>query len=332
MFGYFLRRLRDLLLTLFLTVSFVFLMFRVIPGDPARIAAGVEAGPEKVALLAEQMGTNQPVGRQYINYLAGFFTGNPGRSLRFQRPVAELIGEALPVTLSLAFCAVLIIVILALPLSVLAANKPGRFLDRSLQVGGEVCLAIPPFFMAIILMLLFRLTPTALSERAGWLRLLLPALAVALSRLAMAVEFLRDALVFQREQDYVRTARGKGLKDGAIMWKHVLRNSLLPAITALGLIVAEVVGGSIIIEQVFMLPGLGRLLITAVEARDFPLASGIIIFIAVAIILINFAVDLINRKIDPRLVDFSRPFRVRSGHRQRFDEEEPAPQQKGHLS
>ncbi|HHX38180.1 MAG TPA: ABC transporter permease [Clostridiaceae bacterium] len=310
MAAYLLRKLRDTVFTLLLVSIIVFIIFALIPGNPARIIAGVNAAPEKVAFIEAELGLDQPLPVRFINYLAGLVTGNPGMSLRFHVPVTELIGDAAPITLGLAFYAFFIIIILAIPLGLIAARRPGGVVDTVIHIFTETTLAIPPFFMAIILMLIFRVTQADVGGSLGesvmtWgakIKMLsLPALAIALSRLAMAVEFLRDALVEQSHTDYVRTARGKGASQMRIRLYHVLRNCLVPTITALGLILAEVVGGSIIIEQVFLLPGLGRLLFTAVEARDFPLVQTIIMLIALLVVAVNFVVDFLNQFIDPRL-------------------------------
>lgn len=316
---YILRKLRDMVLTLALVVVLVFLMFSVISGNPARIMAGVNASPEKVAVIEAQLGLDQPLPVRFVRYVGGLVTGDLGHSIRFDRPVSELVGQAAPVTMTLALCAFLMVVAAAIPLGVLSARRPGGALDTVIHVATETVLAIPPFFMAIILMLIFRtgqsLSGTGASGGVDIGQLMLPAAAIALSRMAMATAFLRDALVEQSRSDYVRTARGKGASPARVIWRHMFRNSLMPMLTAAGLILAEVVGGSVIIEQVFMVPGLGRLLVTAVEARDFPLTEGIILLIATLVILVNFLVDLCNQFIDPRLRLEVRPFRrnVRRG-------------------
>lgn len=316
---YVLRKLSDMVLTLALVIVLVFLMFSVISGNPARIMAGVNAAPEKVAVIEAQLGLDQPLPVRFVQYVGGLITGDLGHSIRFDRPVSELIGQAAPVTLTLALCAFLMVAAAAVPLGALSARRPGGAMDTVIHVVTETVLAVPPFFMAIILMLLFRtgqsLADPGPSGAAGVGQLILPAAAIALSRVAMATAFLRDALVEQSRSDYVRTARGKGASRARVVWRHMFRNSLVPVLTAAGLILAEVVGGSVIIEQVFTVPGLGRLLVTAVESRDFPLTEGIILLIASLVILVNFLVDLCNQFIDPRLRLEARPFRrsVRRG-------------------
>ena len=202
------------------------------------------------------------------------------------------------------------VLLIALPLGILAALTGGP-VDTAIHIISEVHLAIPAFFMAILLRLVAAAVWPALGnaayvppEESGsdfLFAMILPALAIALPRVALVVQFLRDALVEQKGMDYVRTAKSKGASKRRILFGHVLRNSLVPVVTTLGLVLAEVIGGSVIIEQVFMLPGVGRLLVTAVESRDFPLTQGIVLFIACGVVLLSFLVDLLNQVIDPRL-------------------------------
>jgi peptide/nickel transport system permease protein len=308
---YLLRKIRDMMITLLILVIIVFLMFYVIPGNPARIMLGMNAPADKVARLEEELGINEPLPARFATYLGKLLSGDPGHSVRFDRPVIDLIKERLPMTLTLALFAFLLVLLLAIPLGLLAARRPGGFLDSAIHVITEAHLAIPAFFMAILLRLcaaavsptLNNLQYTEPEQSVGLflLVLALPAAAIALPRVALVVQFLRDAVVEQTSMDYVRTARSKGATRKRIIFCHVLRNSMVPVVTTLGLVLGDVIGGSVIIEQVFMLPGIGRLLITAVEARDFPLTQGIILFIAFAVILVSFLVDLLNQFIDPRL-------------------------------
>lgn len=300
-----------MVVTLLIIVVAVFLMFYVIPGSPARIMLGMDAPQEKVELLEEELGLNDPLPVRFVRYLGGLLKGNPGNSVRFGEPVGDMIAQRLPVTLTLAFLSFAMVLLIALPLGILAAHKPGGPVDTAIHIISEVHLAIPAFFMAILLRLVAAAVWPALGnaayvppEESGsdfLFAMILPALAIALPRVALVVQFLRDALVEQKGMDYVRTAKSKGASKRRILFGHVLRNSLVPVVTTLGLVLAEVIGGSVIIEQVFMLPGVGRLLVTAVESRDFPLTQGIVLFIACGVVLLSFLVDLLNQVIDPRL-------------------------------
>ena len=214
-----------MLITLLLIILLVFIMFELIPGNPARIMLGMNAGDEQVAALEAELGINDPLPLKIKNYIVGLVQGDLGRSIRFDKPVNELIGEAAPATFSLAIYAFILIVVISVPLALLAANKQGSILDNSIRFITEMTLAIPPFFMAIILMLIFRTTQLSLSpgqsnlSSAGFLRqFLMPALAVALSRVAMALEFLRDAVVGQKKMFYTKTAIGKGASKSRIIF------------------------------------------------------------------------------------------------------------------
>ncbi|NLZ71911.1 MAG: ABC transporter permease [Clostridiaceae bacterium] len=302
------KKVVEMLITILLIVLIVFIMFELIPGNPARIMLGMNASNAQVAALEEELGYNQSIFVKIYRYFTDLMHGDLGFSFRFQKPVATLIKDALPYTLFLALYAFIFLIVLAVPLAILSAHKPNSIIDKTIRVMSETCLAIPPFFMAIILMLVFKTSQLALQGGntdfiidQAFKNYWMPALAIALSRLAMAMEFLRDAIIEQRESDYVKTAIGKGASRSRLLFSHVLRNSLVPFITVLGLILAEVFSGSIIIEQVFLIPGLGRILVTAVEARDFRLTQGIILLIAFIVVFVNFLVDFINQFIDPRM-------------------------------
>lgn len=309
---YILKKFVEMLVTLLLICLIVFIMFELIPGNPARIMLGMQADQAQVEALEEELGLGQPLAVKIYNYFKGLAKGDLGYSFRFSAPVKDLLLEALPNTLKLAGYAFALIFALAVPLALLSAAKAGSRLDQVIRFGVELGLAIPPFFMAIILMLLFRTSQIALAAGNGtsnsdWARFFLPALAIALSRTAMAMEFLRDGLVGQLRAAYVKTALGKGASPSRILFGHILRNGLLSFVTALGLVLAEVFSGSVIIEQVFLIPGLGRLLVTAVEARDLSLTQAIILLIGSTVVLVNFLVDLINQYIDPRIRLETRP-------------------------
>ncbi len=322
---YIIRKIGEMLLTLFMIILIVFFIFELIPGNPARIMLGMNASQEQVDALSAELDLDAPFPVKIARYLNALAHGNLGYSFRFEDTVAHLIGESIGYTLSLVLLAFLFILILSIPLALLASAKPGSLIDNGIRVFAETSLAIPPFFMAILLMLLFKTSQLVIRQTTGlmsiWSQYWLPALAIALSRLAMAMEFLRDAIVAQKKSGYIKTAIGKGAGKDRIIFKHVLRNSLVPFITVLGLILAEVFSGSVIIEQVFLIPGLGRLLVTAVEARDFRLTQGIILLLASIVVLVNFIVDFINQWIDPRIREKqmrrSSPkydFRLKRGH------------------
>ncbi len=304
---YLIKKIGEVLLTLCIILLIIFLIFECIPGNPARIMLGMNADNDQVEQLEEKLGVNESLPIKIKNYLSDVFRGDFGYSYSFSENVSTLIKAAFPYTMILALYAFLFIIVLSVPLAFLSSGKSGSRLDHLLRLFAQIALSIPPFFMAIILMLLFKTSQLALGAGQGAAsdfslgRFWMPALAIALSRLAMPLEFLRDAIVEQKKAFYIKTAIGKGASSGRILFLHVLRNSLVPFVTVLGLILAEVFSGSIIIEQVFLIPGLGRLLVTAVERRDFRLTQGIILLIALIVVLVNFVVDLLNQLIDPRI-------------------------------
>lgn len=307
------RKVRDLLITLVLMSLLVFFLFYIIPGDPVTMILGTEASPAKRAALEETLDLNDPAPLRYAKSVLGLFSDqSPSLSLRFQQPVRDLIGPRLGLTFRLALLSFALILVLVIPLGFAMALHRDSWLDRVLAHLGELFMAMPGYFLGLILILLFAfvfklfIPGSYQGLEVGWgphlASLLLPSLALALPKLAQALLFFRTALLAAQEQDYIRTARSKGAGKSRIVAFHLLRNSLLPLVTSLGLILADLLTGSLIVEQVFVLPGAGRLLLTAIEARDLPLAQALILSLATAVVLINLLVDLTNALLDPRLV------------------------------
>lgn len=298
-------------LTLFFILLISNIVFYVVPGDPARIMLGTNAREEEVEALRELLGLNRPWISQITSYMSGLFRGDLGQSMRFSRPVAELLTSRIPLTILLSFEALLIALVFGIPLALLAARKPGGVLDTAVSVLTQVGLAIPSFFSAILLTLLMAVlfqnfggvqyVPPSNGLLLSMRSLLLPAIAIAIPRIAWVVSFLKQSLTEQRRMDYVRTARGKGLSTIEILIGHVFRNALVPLVTTMGIVLAELFAGAIVVEQVYNLPGIGRLLVTAIESRDFPLTQGVILVIAFLVVIVGLIVDLINQAIDPRL-------------------------------
>ena len=305
------RKLLQLLVTVFLVSLITFAAFQIIPGDPARVILGINASEEQVAALRTEMGLDRPVPERYAGWMAGLVTGDAGQSTRYAQPVSDLIAERIPVTLTLAGLGLLMTLVIGIPLGLLAVRKPGGWADRGILAFSHVNLAIPPFVLGILLTLLFGFVLRWIQVgryhtlEDGFLPfaadLLIPALALALPRAAMTSNFLRGALLSQLRSDYVRTARSKGASDRRILLGHVLQNAMIPVLSMLGVILAELLGGSLIIEQVFNLPGVGRLLLMAIGGRDFPLIQTIVVYIAAMVVLVNTAIDLLYRAVDPRI-------------------------------
>lgn len=309
--NYYVRRCLTLLLTVLFVVVLTFAAFRIIPGNPALTILGAEATNDQVAQLEARLGTDRPLAQQFAEWLGGVAMLDFGQSLRFSEPVLSLIASRFPVTLSLALLSLAITVVTAIPLGILAARSRGRAADIVVSIGTQFGLAIPSFWMGILLILVFALTLKwfSISTYVPWSEsivlhmksIALPSIALAIPQIAIIVRYLRTSMLEQLNLEYVRTARSKGLSERAIHYRHVLKNALLPVITIIGINFGELLAGSLVIEQVFTLPGLGSMLITAIGNRDYPLVQGMVLIIALIVIFINFTVDLSYRWLDPKI-------------------------------
>jgi ABC-type dipeptide/oligopeptide/nickel transport system permease component len=311
--GFFIRRLLTALLTLFLASLITFSAFRVvIPGDPAAMALGLEATAEQRGALRSRLGLDRSLPAQYLSWVRGFLSGNSGRSLRFQSArVSDLVAERLPVTCALAGLSLFLIILISLPAAVLSVLNEHSFFDRLVQILGAVTIGVPSFFLGILFIWVFGLllrlfAPGAYvsykDSAAGFLGcLFFPALAVALPNAAMVMKFLRGSLLHELKSDYVKAASSRGASRGRLICCHALKNAAVPAITLLGMIIGDVFSGSIVIEQVFAIPGLGRLLIAAVMSRDYPLAQALLVYTAFVVVLGNTLAETVIWLMDPRL-------------------------------
>lgn len=311
------KKIITLIMTLFLVSAAAFLAFQIIPGDVVSSILGTEATPEREEALREELGLNDPPLVRYGNWAAGVLRGDLGISYRYSKnmnemmPVAELIGDKLPVTLWLAAISLVLIVLISIPMGVLWAKSRSRVLDAALGVITQVTMAVPSFFLGILVTWLFGILLKWFSPGGyvgyqenfwGFLGyLLFPAISIALPKIAMTARFLRNSMLTEMGSDYVRTAYSKGCGDQRVMYGHVLRNAMMPVITFLGMIVAEIVAGSIVVEQVFGLPGIGRLLISSISTRDFPVVEILILYITFVVIFVYFLVDILYKVVDPRI-------------------------------
>jgi len=308
---YVLRRVAAFVATLFFLSALVFVVVRVLPGDPATLILGVESNPETLARLRHAMGLDRPLALQYIDWLARAARGDLGTSIQYDLPVGRLILSRLPVTLPLALMAAALMVTIALPLGVYAATHHRRAGDYLAMLVSQLGIAVPAFWSGLLLILLF-------SVRLGWLRsggfdgwsagpwtglkaLLLPAIALGAFQAAVLVRATRSAVLEILREDYVRTARAKGLAEIRVIRRHALRNAMIPIVTVMGIQLGQLVAGAIVLESVFALPGLGRLALGAISARDLPVVQGVTLFVAASIVFINFAVDLAYAALDPRI-------------------------------
>lgn len=305
------RRLLAAIPTLLVVTLLVFSLVRLLPGDPARLQLGEEATPQAISELRHQMGLDRPVAVQYVAWLGDLGRLNLGRSLQDHTPVSGLIAEKLPTTFELAVLSLLVAALLALPAGIFSALRPGSWVDRVVTLLALSGISLPSFFLGILLVYLFSVTlawiPASgyvgLGENPGLnLKLmLLPAITLGVGSGAVLTRFLRSSLLEVLGQDYVRTARAKGVASRLVIVKHALRNALIPVVTVLGLQLGGLLGGAVVTEQIFSVPGFGRLLVDAVFTRDLPVIQGMVLTSAALVFLVSFLIDLAYGAIDPRV-------------------------------
>ena len=310
-----LRRFATLLLTLLCASGVVFVVLDVLPGNAAQVLLGPDAAPEAVAELAVQLGLNQPPLQRYGQWLAGLLRGDWGDSYAYGSPVRELIGERLWLTVPLALLAMALATVLALSAGIYAAAHHRKGGDIGVMVLAQIGIAIPNFWFAILLILLFSVQLQWFSAGGfpGWSEgdgggvwpalkaLALPALSLAVVQAAILARITRSAVLDVLREDFVRTARAKGLSRRAALWRHVLRNALIPVVTVMGLQFANLLAGTIVVENVFYLPGLGRLIFQSIANRDLIVVRNCVMLLAAMVVAVNFVVDVLYAAIDPRV-------------------------------
>ncbi len=307
----FAKRLLLLVVTLLLVTILAFVAFSIIPGDPTDTILGLNATEEQVTALRAQLGLDLPLPVRYWNWLSGFVRGDLGESYNFNMPVTELLAGRIAPTLTLTALAALLIVLFSIPLGLFAARYEGGWIDRILTVLNQIVMSVPNFVVGISLMFLFGLVlrwfqPGGyVSPHQGlgahlWF-MLFPSLAVALPKSAMMIKMLRGSILSEMTADYIRTAYSKGNSRASALWRHVLRNAMIPVVTFFATTIAELVAGSIVVEQVFTIPGLGQMLISSISNRDYPVVQAIIVLVAALVVLCNFLADALYRVMDPRL-------------------------------
>jgi peptide/nickel transport system permease protein len=311
MMVFLLKRFAGFLATVLAATLVVFVVLEVLPGDPARVMLGVEAQPETVRALRVELGLDRPAAARYLAWIGGFARGDLGLSYTYRVPVAELVGERLAVTVPLALISTCLSGLLALGLGVYAAARRDRPGDVGVMAVTQLGIAVPNFWFAILLILFFAIYLGWLPSGGfpGWSAglgpalksLVLPALSLAVVQAAVLARITRSAVLEILGEDFVRTARAKGNSRRRTLWRHVLRNALIPVVTVMGLQFSSLLAGTIIIENVFYLPGLGRLVFQAITQHDLIVIKDVVVLLAVLVIAINFAVDLLYLAIDPRL-------------------------------
>ncbi|MEV4605363.1 ABC transporter permease [Neorhizobium sp. LMR1-1-1.1] len=305
------RRLVSLIVTLLVVSLLIFTVMNLLPGDPAAIMLGTSATPETLAALRTQMGLDEPLVVRYLAWLIGVLQGDLGQSYTYGVPVAGLIVERLAVTLPLALMAVVMSVAIAVPLGVAAARRHNGVFDYIAGAFSYVSIAVPAFWVGLLLIIAF-------STKLGWMpaggfpgwnaglwtglaALLMPAIALALPQAGVLTRVARSAVLDVMGEDFVRTARAKGLSDKAAVWRHALPNALIPVVTMIGLQFTFLIAGAVLVENVFNLPGLGRLALQALSQRDIIVMQDVVLFFSALVIVMNFLVDLAYLVIDPRL-------------------------------
>jgi peptide/nickel transport system permease protein len=305
------RRIAGLAVTLVAVSLLIFAVMDLLPGDPASIMLGTSASPDTLAALRHELGLDRPLILRYGQWLAGVFSGDLGQSYTYGVPVAGLILERLAVTLPLALMAIVLSVLIALPLGVLAAARRGGIFDAIATVFSQASIAVPAFWVALLLIILFSTTLGLMPAGGfpGWNAGLLPALraltmpavALALPQAGVLTQVARSAVLDTLHEDFARTAVAKGLSRSAVLWRHIVPNALIPILTILGLQFTFLVAGAVLVENVFNLPGLGRLAYQALSQRDIIVMQDVVLFFAALVIVMNFIVDLSYLAIDPRM-------------------------------
>ena len=310
-----LRRLLSFVLTLLATSVVVFAVLEILPGNAAEVILGETATPESISAMEEKLGLNQPAATRYLSWMGGMLQGQTGLSISYDTPTAQLMAERMQVTLPLAVMAMGLTVALALALGIYAASQQNKTGDVGVMTLSQLGLALPNFWLAILLILLFAVHLEWVSAGGfpGWSdddgggvlegikALLLPAMALAAVQTAILTRVTRSAVLDTLREDFVRTARAKGLSRRQVLWGHVLRNAMIPVLTVMGLQFGNLITSAIVIENVFVLPGIGRLIFQAIANRDLIVVRDVVMLLSALVILINFCIDVLYAWIDPRL-------------------------------
>lgn len=311
--GYIIRRLLQGLLILFIASIVIFVTVRVLPGDPILTRSGATNiwSEEMAAAMRHKFGLDKPIYRQYLDWMGGAFRGDFGYSFFNQFSVTELVQRKLPATLELTFVSVLAALVIAIPLGIIAAVKQNSWIDFLITGFVTVGMSIPGFWLGIMLMVIFSVelrwlptggyVPFTQNPALNLKQLILPAATLAIIFAAPIMRFLRSGLLEVLRQDYIRTARGKGLNEQAVLFRHALRNGLIPTVTILGIIVSSLLAGVVIIEWVFSWPGIGWLVVDAIYKRDYSIVQTVTLLITMMVVLVNLVVDISYALLDPRI-------------------------------
>lgn len=308
---YILKKISTLIVTLLIVSALVFFAFSFIPGNPAITKLGTQATPEAIENLMHEMGLDRPVVTRYFEWIGGILHGDFGTSYSYNQSVTSLLKEKIVITMLLSVMAIILTVLISFPLGIYAARKSDSKLDVIITSVNQFIMSVPSFFSGIIITLIFGVALKVFSPggfvsyKQSFVRcigyLFFPSISIALPKIAMVVKLLRDTALKEADKDYVRTAYSRGNRTRAVFYKHVLKNACIPVITFLGMAFADIIAGSLIVEQVFSVPGLGRILLTSISGRDYPVVEAIILLLSVFVVVSNLIVDLLYKKFDPRI-------------------------------
>ena len=311
MLTYVTKRLGSLCLSLIVASLVIFACIEIVPGDPASFMLGINAQPDTIQALRVELGLDQSLLQRYLGWVGGLLGGDMGTSYTYRTPVSDIVSDRLQVSLPLALYALMLTVVVAFPVGILAAARRGSVTDITVMGATQLGVAIPNFWFAILMVILFAINLRWFSAGGfpGWdvgifpamKALTLPAIALALPQASILARVMRSSLLDTLSEDYMRTARAKGLTRRQVLWRHALRNAMIPVLTIIGLQFSFLLAGAIIIENVFFLPGLGRLVFQAITQRDLIVVESVVMLLVFAVILVNFFVDIAYAWVDPRL-------------------------------
>ena len=311
MLTYVTKRLGSLCLSLIVASLVIFACIEIVPGDPASFMLGINAQPDTIQALRVELGLDQSLAQRYLGWVGGLLGGDMGTSYTYRTPVSDIVSDRLQVSLPLALYALMLTVVVAFPVGILAAARRGSVTDITVMGATQLGVAIPNFWFAILMVILFAINLRWFSAGGfpGWdvgifpamKALTLPAIALALPQASILARVMRSSLLDTLSEDYMRTARAKGLTRRQVLWRHALRNAMIPVLTIIGLQFSFLLAGAIIIENVFFLPGLGRLVFQAITQRDLIVVESVVMLLVFAVILVNFFVDIAYAWVDPRL-------------------------------
>lgn len=311
MLTYVTKRLGSLCLSLIVASLVIFACIEIVPGDPASFMLGINAQPDTIQALRVELGLDQSLAQRYLGWVGGLLGGDMGTSYTYRTPVSDIVSDRLQVSLPLALYALTLTVVVAFPVGILAAARRGSVTDITVMGATQLGVAIPNFWFAILMVILFAINLRWFSAGGfpGWdagifpaiKALTLPAIALALPQASILARVMRSSLLDTLSEDYMRTARAKGLTRRKVLWRHALRNAMIPVLTIIGLQFSFLLAGAIIIENVFFLPGLGRLVFQAITQRDLIVVESVVMLLVFAVILLNFFVDIAYAWVDPRL-------------------------------